>query len=76
MVPLEVAISVGAVWALSVLLAFRGLHGATRDLDNDAYDPIELAMRQTRQDVASILMILPLTNAVLAAIAAALIFKS
>jgi hypothetical protein len=60
---------------LSAYLAQRGTNSATRDLDGAPLgDPGEFAMRQTRQDVAAILTMLPLTNALLAAIAAALIF--
>ncbi len=60
---------------LSVRAAHRGIEGATRDLDGAPLgEPGEFAMRQTRQDVAAIVGLLVLTNALLAAIAAALIF--
>lgn len=64
-----------AVLLLSNYLARRGTDNAIRDLDNaPTGEPGEFSMRQTRQDVAAILSILPLTNALLAAIAGALVF--
>lgn len=60
---------------LSGRAAQRGIDGATRDLDGAPLgEPGEFAMRQTRQDVAAITVLLILTNALLAAIAAALLF--
>lgn len=67
-----IAASVGGL--LSTYLARRGTESATRDLDNAGWEPVELATRQTRQDVAAILSVLPITNALLAAIAGALLF--
>lgn len=64
-----------AVLMLSNYLARRGTDNAATDLERaPAGEPGEMAARQTRQDVAAILSILPLTNALLAAIAATLIF--
>ena len=69
----------GLAFVIAYFLSSRaaqwGIDGATRDLDSAPIgEPGEFAMRQTRQDVAAITVLLTLTNALLAAIAAALIF--
>lgn len=61
---------------LTGYLARRGTENAIKDLENESsWEPGELAARQTRQDVAAILSVLPITNALLAAIAGALLFR-
>lgn len=68
-------IAAAVAMSLTKYLARRGTENATRDLDYSGRDPVELATRQTRQDVAAILSVLPVTNGMLAAIAGALLFR-
>lgn len=61
-------------FALSTYLADRGIKGAIDDLrghDNQ----VEASARQVRQDIAAVVGLLVLTNALLAGILAALVFR-
>jgi len=69
-------IAASLAMSLTGYLARQGTENAINDLRNeDNWEPGELAARQTRQDVAAILSVLPITNALLAAIAGALLFR-
>src|SRR5690606_5049956 len=59
---------------VSVYLAHRGAHGAINDLDGHT-DQIEASAGQTRQDVASLVGVLCLTNRLLAAILVAAVLQ-
>lgn len=57
----------------SAYMANLGLKGAVRDLEGQM-DQTEASARQTRQDVASIVWVLSLTNGLLAGILGVLAF--
>jgi hypothetical protein len=63
---------IGATW-LTYFAATRGAKSAEKDLYNSS-DPAEGAMRQTRIDIASILLVLGVTNLLLGGILGALVF--
>ena len=62
-----------AGFLVSALFAVRGARNAAKDLERLA-DQQEASARQTRQDIASIVWVLVLTNALLAGILGALIY--
>ncbi|MDW9679666.1 hypothetical protein [Sinorhizobium meliloti] len=58
----------------SVYFASRGASGAVKDLEGQT-DQLEASARQSRQDIASIVWVLSLTNALLAGILGALVHQ-
>lgn len=68
-----VAIGFSVAVMISRYLAYMGAHGAAEDLERHA-DQATAAARQTREDIASMTLMLGLTNALLGGILGALIF--
>ena len=67
LIPPSVMVGASIGVLVTIWAAWRGTKGAIQDLDGHS-DQLEASARQTRQDVASIVWVLVITNGILAAI--------